>query len=218
MTGWTVLADELAAFVLSASCAGCDAPGTLLCDGCRHSLAARPVRTTTPEGMPVTAALAFDGVAARCVRRLKEEGETLLARPLGAALGEIGASVRTDHPAALPVPVPTGRGAFRRRGYRVPELLIRHAGQRPARLLTPAQRTEDQRGLDLDERRRNVAGSMRVRRAGQGRDVLVFDDVVTTGATLDEAARALTAAGYRVCGAVALAATPRRWELPGNTS
>ncbi|MGO2684296.1 ComF family protein [Microbacterium sp.] len=218
MTGWAALADEIAAFVLSASCAGCDAPGTLLCDPCRHALVARPVRTTTPEGMPVVAALAFDGVAARCIRRLKEEGETLLARPLGAALGEACAGIVTEHPTALPVPVPTGRAAFRRRGYRVPELLIRQAGQRPARLLAPAQRTEDQRGLALAERRRNVTGSMRVRRARQGRDVLVFDDVVTTGATLDEAARVLTAAGFRVCGAVALAATPRRRKLPGNTS
>src|SRR5690606_21062405 len=83
MVDWAALADEIASFVLSGECAGCDAPGTLLCGPCRGELAANPVRTTTPAGMPVIAALSFEGVAARCIRRVKEDGETLLARPLG---------------------------------------------------------------------------------------------------------------------------------------
>ncbi|MGO2745860.1 ComF family protein [Microbacterium sp.] len=213
MTDWTMLADELAAFVLSASCAGCDAPATLLCDHCRDQLVARPVHSMTPDGMPVVAALAFDGVAARCIRRVKEEGETLLARPLGAALAAVSASALDEHPQSLLVPVPTSGAAFRRRGYRVPELLMRRAGLVPSRLLASARRTADQRELDLEQRRRNVAGSMRVRHARGIRDVIVFDDVVTTGATLDEGARALEHAGFRVCGAVVLAATPRHRGL-----
>lgn len=218
MTGWMLLADELAAFVLSGSCAGCDAPGTLLCADCRCELRARPARTTTPEGMPVIAALAFEGVAARCIRRVKEDGETLLARPLGAALADVIGPLCAEHPGALLVPVPTGRAAFRRRGYRVPELLMRRAGFIPARVLAQTRRTADQRELDLGQRRRNVSGSMRARHARDARDAILFDDVVTTGATLDEGARALTAAGFRVRGALALAATPRHRELPANTS
>lgn len=218
MTAWTKLADELAAFLLSGSCAGCDALGTLLCERCRGRLVACPVRTTTPEGMPVVAAFAFEGVVARCIRRVKEEGETLLARPLGAALAEAARPVRADHPGALLVPVPTGRAAFRRRGYRVPELLMRRAGLVPARVLAQARTTADQRELDLDQRRSNVAGSMRARHARGARDAIVVDDVVTTGATLDEGARALTSAGFRVRGAMALAATPKHRELPENTS
>lgn len=210
------LADEIAAFVLSGSCAGCDTPGTLLCEPCRSALVPQPVHTTTPDGMPVIAAFAFDGVAARCIRRIKEEGETLLARPLGAALSTVAEHAAADHPGAIPVPVPTGAAAFRRRGYRVPELLMRRAGLAPVRMLAQTRRTADQRDLGLDQRRRNVAGSMRARRTRGGGDVLLFDDVVTTGATLDEGARALTAAGVRVRGAVALAATPRHRGLKGN--
>lgn len=213
-----MLADELAAFVLSGSCAGCDVPGTLLCDDCRGALAARLVHRTTPEGMPVVAALAFEGVVARCIRRVKEEGETLLARPLGAALACAADQVRADHPGAALIPVPTGRAAFRRRGYRVPELLLRRAGLVPVRLLMQTRRTADQRELDLDQRRRNVAGSMRARHARGVRDVVLFDDVVTTGATLDEGARALRSAGFHVHGAMALAATPKHRELAANTS
>lgn len=218
MTFGAALADELAAFVLSAACAGCDAVGTLLCDGCRGCLGAAPVHLITPEGMPVVAAFAFEGVAARCIRRLKEDGETLLARPLGAALAEVAESARAELPDALLVPVPTGRVAFRRRGYRVPELLMRRAGLPVHRMLAQIRRTEDQRELGLRERRSNVAGSIRVRHARDAGDVLIFDDVVTTGATLDEASRALESAGFRVRGAVALAATPRRPELGADAS
>ncbi|MFE4197801.1 ComF family protein [Paenarthrobacter sp. NPDC056912] len=68
-----------------------------------------------------------------------------------------------------------------------------------------------QKGLGRGERARRVRGSMRVRRrqanALRGRRCLIVDDVLTTGATLAEAARAVTAAGGVVCGAVVLAAT-----------
>lgn len=215
------LVDEIAAFLLSGCCSGCDLPGTLLCSWCRDVLVADPVRRTTPGGMAVVAALTYEGVPARCIRRLKEERETLLARPLGAALRvAIGAAIDELRPgkSVRLVPVPTGRAAFRRRGYRVPELLIRRAGLSMSRLLVPARKTADQRGLGIAERRRNVAQSMRVRHARGARQIILVDDVITTGATLDEAARALTAAGNRVLGAVTLAATPRHREFIANAS
>lgn len=219
---WSSLIDELAAFALSGCCAGCDLLGTLLCDECGRALVAAPVRQKTPGGLPVTAALVYRAVTARCIRRLKEEGETLLSRPLGAALGTaLEAAIADDACDAerpLLVPVPTSTAAFRRRGYRVPELLIRRAGFMSSRLLASARSTADQRGLDALERGRNVSGSMRARHARDAREVLVIDDVVTTGATLDEAARALTTAGFRVCGAVTLAATPRHSGFQANAS
>jgi predicted amidophosphoribosyltransferase len=216
---WSSLVDELAAFAMSGCCAGCDVLGTLLCDECERALVAAPVHRETPEGLPVVAALVYEGVAARCIRRLKEEGETLLARPLGAALSAaLAHAVFDDARSPLIVPVPTGRAAFRRRGYRVPELLIRRAGFPVAGVLANVRVTADQRGLGIDERGRNVSGSMRARHARDADEVLVIDDVVTTGATLDEAARALTSAGFRVCGAVALAATPRHGRFQANAS
>ena len=199
---------EIAAFLLAATCGGCDEPGTLLCPRCTQALRPHPQSGTTPRGMIVRAALPFDGAAAQCIRRLKGEGQTLLARPLGAALATVLAPV--VNPTTWIVPVPTTRSAFRRRGYHVPELLIRRARFEPQRLLSLVGRTTDQRGLDVRARETNVRGVMRARRPGAGAEAVLVDDVVTTGATLDEAARALGSAGFRVVAAVALAATPRR--------
>jgi predicted amidophosphoribosyltransferase len=108
------------------------------------------------------------------------------------------------------VPVPSSRSALRRRGFAVTDLLARRAGARPRRLLIPDRAAGgDQRELGIDDRARNVRGTMRAREADGARVVLV-DDVVTTGATLTEAARTLRAAGAQVVGAVTVASTPRR--------
>lgn len=211
MTGeaWVRRGRELLALLLAAECPGCDRPGALLCEDCAGELAPRPVTRRTPGGVPVRAALRFDGVAARCIRRVKEDGQTMLARPLGDALGAV-----LPEPAGCLVPVPTSRAAFRRRGYSVPELLLRRAGAVPSRLLLPGRATGDQRALGAVERALNVRGSMRVGRARSAvrsgePAVVIVDDVVTTGATIDEAARVLAGAGLHVEGAIALAATPR---------
>lgn len=198
---------EIAALLLAAACAGCDEPGSLLCSRCRGELRTRPQHGRTPQGLSYRAAFAFEGVPARCVRRLKGDGETQLARPLGSALGAVLAPVVTT--TTWVVPVPTSRRAFRRRGYRVPELLIRRAGVEPQRVLSLAGGLLDQRGLGACARAANVHGAMRARRHGHGAEAVIVDDVVTTGATIDEAARALTEAGFHVVAAVALAATPR---------
>ena len=211
---WRALGAEMLAFLLAAECPGCQRGGTLLCEACRMQLRPQPVGTRTPGGIPVRAALMYEGVPAWCIRRVKEDGMTLLARPLGLALRGLLAE---QHPRLL-VPVPTGRASFRRRGYRVPELLIRRAGAEPHRLLRTVRTVGDQRGLGRAQRTRNVDGSMRALRGDGAREVVIVDDVVTTGATVDEAARALSAAGYRVVGAVALAATPRRSETRRDTA
>ncbi len=202
-------ADALA-LLLPLSCAGCDEPDVALCERCVFALAPDP-RTQIVEApggaVAVWSGLAFEGVAARVLRAIKEDGRTGLASALAPAL--TAALARAGAADAVPVPMPTSRQAYRRRGYRVPDLLVRRTGRRPRRLLRYARRTSDQRGLDRDARARNVAHSL-VATGGAGLRVVVVDDVVTTGASLTEAVRALRAAGADVVAAVTVAATPRR--------
>jgi predicted amidophosphoribosyltransferase len=203
--------------ILPVDCAGCDEPDTPLCDTCRLALAPSVRRRELEGETSVWHGLAFEGPAARALRALKEEGRTSFATALAPALSAavhaaVGAATRSSDE-VIAVPVPTSRAAYRRRGYRVPDLIARRAGLEVARLLVPARRTADQRSLDRDQRRDNVAGAFAVRDAHRAGGVVVVDDVVTTGATLLEAVRALGAAGVDVVGCATVAATPLRTRL-----
>ena len=99
------------------------------------------------------------------------------------------------------------------------DLVIAAAAQVPAcptvrRVLRPLRRLEDQSALDRRERALNLSGAYGLRSGGtadiRGRPVVLVDDVVTTGATLAEAARVVRAKGGLVVGAATLAATQRR--------
>ena len=207
------------ALLLPVSCAGCDEPDVGLCERCALALAPTPRRQVVPAvggDLAVWSGLVFEGVAARVLRAIKEDGRTGLARALTPALQAAVARAGVTAEVVL-VPLPTSRAAYRRRGFRVPDLLLRRAGRPATRLLRHARRTGDQRGLGREARRSNVDGSLVVApRGAQGLRVLLVDDVVTTGATLAEAARALRAAGAEVVGAVTVAATPRRFSRLGE--
>ncbi|WP_295827791.1 ComF family protein [uncultured Microbacterium sp.] len=201
-------------FWLPVACAGCGVVDTDLCSGCRDALVAVVTRRLVEPGVTVTSALTFEGVAARVVRALKEEGRTSLARALAPALAE---ALRVATPAGARVTtVPSTRAAFRRRGYRPLDVLMRRAGWTHERLLRLARATDDQRGLGRRARRENIGGAF-VSRPLSGGVVVVVDDVVTTGATLAEAARALRAGGADEVIAVALAHTPRRGNTEGKS-
>ena len=206
---------EALAVVFPISCAGCDLPDVDLCDRCGADLRADPRSRRLPGGIEVRSALVFDGVPARVIRAFKEDGRTSLAAPLGRAL-------RGAWPPdcdAVAVPIPASRPSMRRRGYAPVELVCRRAGWRPFPLVRVVRATADQRHLGREERAANLAGVMTVRPGAAtrlaGRSVVLVDDVVTTGATLTEAARALVDAGVHVAGALTIASTPRRGASRG---
>jgi predicted amidophosphoribosyltransferase len=133
--------------------------------------------------------------------------------PLGAALaGAVRQLGRPD--GVVLVPVPSSPAAVRARGQDHARRLARAAARTlpgvPARpLLRLTRAVADQAGLDTAARARNLSGALTAR-ASAGLRVVVVDDVVTTGATLAEATRALQAAGAQVLGAAVVAATVRR--------
>ena len=201
---------EALALVFPTWCVGCDAADLTLCAACSGQLAPR-VTVRTVGSLEVRAGLPFEGVAARVLRAAKEEGRTGLFPALAPALAAAVADTLAHAPAreVSLVPVPTSPAAMRRRGYRVVESIAARAGLPVRRALRVVGAASDQRTLGRADRERNVAGGMAARDVA-GRAVIVLDDVVTTGATLREAARALTDAGARVVGAATVASTPLR--------
>jgi ComF family protein len=200
------LLDALA--VLSpVSCAGCGTPDRSLCGDCRAALDAAVTPRTLSDGSTVFTALRYEGVVRRTVLALKESGRTDVAGPLSVPFA--AALDRAAQPGAEFLVVPTSSAAWRRRGYDPVALLARRAGIRHSRVLKSARRTASQKTLGASDRERNLRSSMVSRTALTGRRFVLVDDVVTTGATLTEAARAITAAGGEVVGRAALAFTPR---------
>lgn len=223
--------------VLAPTCPGCDQPGRW-CRACSQDLAtaaARPLGLTHPDPVPAgfppaATAAVYDGAVRGALLAHKEQGRLALAAPLGLALA---AAVRCLHPTGpvLLVPVPSSRAAVRRRGQDHARRLARAAAAElrkdglvvaVAAQLVPARRVGDQSGLDARARAANLAGALQLRRpplaphrAALSGAVVLVDDVVTTGATLTEAARALAAGGVDVLGAATVAATARRSHRSG---
>lgn len=204
---------DAAALLLPERCAGCSAPGWTICGECRRALTPAPVRLgLAGEGFEVWAGVRFTGPAASVLRAVKRDARPRLARhlapALSAALHEIARASDASPGTLVVVPVPSSRASLRARGFRVVDLVARRAGVRPRRLLALRGAVRDQRGLGRTERLENLRGVMIAQRV-RGLRVVIVDDVVTTGATLIEAARALRSAGAVVVGAATIAATPR---------
>jgi ComF family protein len=196
-------------------CAGCGAEGRLVCRGCLPALDPDLRLLEVPGVGPVASALRYDGVARQVLLALKEQGATgvaaRLAAPFAAAVSE------TLRPQAVLVPVPSSRAARRRRGYEPVRVLAARAGILTTRVFRPTAARAVQKGLGVDARARNREGALTLRRGVAGLRVVLLDDVVTTGATLAEAASVLRRGGAEVLGAAVLADTPRRHGIPSTT-
>ena len=209
---------DLLDLVLPRDCAGCRAPGRTLCEQCRCELARPPfahLPTPCPRGLPrLVAAAAYEGPVREILLAHKERGRLGLARPLGTALAAATRAGAGDLRGVLLVPVPSSPAAVRARGHdharRLAAAAARALDLPAAPLLAVARLTKDQSGLTAAGRVANLDGALRARRRLDGRAVVVVDDVVTTGATLAEACRALRAAGADVRAAAVVAATARR--------
>ena len=142
------------------------------------------------------AALAYDFPADVLVQALKFRGELALAPFLGALLSKCISNKNVD----CIIPVPLSAGRLRERGYNQALEIAREIAGATGTRLAPelcerARDTPAQMNLPLSERAKNVRGAFHCPRLLAGAKVAVLDDVMTTGATLDEIAATLKGAG-----------------------
>jgi ComF family protein len=146
----------------------------------------------------------YDGALRQIIHAFKYDGRRSLRRPLGALLRDEGRLVLRSADSVVPVPLHPLKQL--RRGFNQAADLSRELDRPVVHALWRIRATASQAGLTATERRRNVRGAFRLspllsRRARQAaiqnRIVVLVDDVMTTGATLNACAAVLTDAGAR---------------------
>lgn len=203
--------------VLPLECGGCGAPSTTWCDACAATL---KVHTDEPHlvtpridpGVPVFALGHYAGPRRQAIVALKEHGRHDLVAPLARALALgihqlLGWGI-LDTPFTI-VPAPTRTLAARRRGGDpVTRIAQKATEQHPKIRVVQALKTRalvrDSVGLTSADRERNLFGRIKITRPIAG-DVLLVDDIVTTGSTAREAVRMLQKGGANVTAVLTLA-------------
>ena len=140
----------------------------------------------------------YDGVLKDLLHKLKFENESKFLQPLAEEAAFL-AQAYTPGGFNMVVSVPTDAARRKQRGFDIPESVFAGAlavkGTWRPQVLARVRATAPQYGLTPDKRRSNVRGCFKVQGNVSGAKILLVDDILTTGATLDEAAKALKQAG-----------------------
>lgn len=191
-----------------------------VCPACEAKLPRmkKPLLVNEPYGV-CAAPLRYEGAAREALLTLKFRGGRYAARGLGALLARcVAEELGGEFDCVTWVPVSSRR--LRERGYDQAYLLARETARlwdvTPVHLLEKHRESPPQSGLSAAERRANVLGAYHHVSPGvlSGANVLLIDDIVTTGATLAECVRTLLDGGAEsvVCACAASASTERYGE------
>lgn len=205
---------QAADLVLPVRCVGCGVRATAWCPPCQREALDLRVRELDG-GLQVVAASSYDGAVREALLGYKERGR----RDLTAALGRLLAASVTaaEHGLHDPVviPMPSSSRAVRQRGGdHMLHLVRRTLPERGVATALGSRAQRDAAELSATGRQRARRTAMYARRGTQqlvaGRDVLLVDDIVTTGATLARAGEIVIALGARGVRAAVVAETERQ--------
>jgi ComF family protein len=182
------------------SCAICSTPFASA-----HATTCASCRTEPPFFTHAETFGLYEGVLAMAINRLKFHGIRRLARPLGQLLASCAAP-----PADVVVCVPLSLRSLRERGFNQAHHLAKCVSETTgiplvADGLVKDRDTHPQIGLSARQRRTNLKGAFTAVKHFAGLRVVLVDDVMTTGATLNECARVLVKAGAQEVFVLALA-------------
>lgn len=198
--------------VLPRRCAGCGKAGERLCRQCRKLLAQPPRRIAPKAGVlaPVYACGGYGGPHREVILEMKERNNRAIrpyiAAVVRAAVETLQARGEFSHRVVL-VPAPTRARSARLRGGDPMTQLCLGSGFPVIEAVRLAPAMPDQSALNRDDRLHNVRGNVQLlRELPPGVEIVVIDDVLTTGATLAATVDTLIYAGAAVAGCVVLAA------------
>lgn len=208
-----------APFISGLTCAACDLPlpgesgqgGKALCDSCL--IAPRPWRRGH-------AVFLYEGTARRLVLSLKHGDRTDLVKPMAGWMAARAGRANDPPPLVVPVPLHFWRRLQRR--FNQSALLAHEVARRLGAPFAPdvlrrQRRTRPQEGMSLEDRFNNQRDAFLVSPGHMpgiaGRDVLLIDDVMTSGATLSAATEALHAAGVASVDVLVLARVARDSQI-----
>lgn len=203
---------ELRDLFLPQRCIQCDVATELWCQACRAKLT--PAHVKLGHGLELAVLSHADPAMMRAIALWKDAGVSQLVPVFAQDVTNVIEKYLPAGPVDI-VTIPSRKGSVRRRGYEPMRVLSEKvAAANPDRwqshtdALMWTSQPREQRGLSDGQRAANVGGRMSAVSLGRGRIVLL-DDVVTSGATLVEALRALRCAGNSASLVVTLA-MPRK--------
>ena len=192
-------------FVFPAACIVCGTKPKPLCASCIP----KPSMISVPGfGFPVLAALPHQGAIEKIIAGYKDQQLISLEAPLANMVTLLLGRADLANVSAIVTPARNSKN-FRKRGFDPANRLVKRAVREfstsmEIHSLRSTRKLEDQRRLSKAERETNVANSMRLAAKLRG-PVLLFDDVLTTGSTVQEMARACRDAGVEVAACCVLA-------------
>ena len=202
--------------IFPSRCIGCSALGLEICSQCRrywHPHIYRSWSHTVPH-FPIYSAIPYSPIAGKVILSAKENGLLSADRLIVSALKHALRYSIEEQGAASLVPIPSRKSVARLRGRQFITDLSRQLSSETGLPLYENLRhirtVRDQSSLDAKSRFANIDGALISQRFFSGKAFLI-DDLITTGATLNEAARALRMQGIEVAAAVtACVAEPLR--------
>jgi ComF family protein len=210
-------------------CVGCQEIGSRWCDICQQKIRPIPEPLCEVCGLPISkndkicsncdssrpsfcslrSWAVFDGSVRKALHHLKYRRDFSLGDTLALPISEF--AINLNWPIDVVVPIPLSRQRYKERGYNQSALIayplsIRTGWVYRSKALARARNTRTQVGLTAVERRQNVQDAFVAdHKLAQGKNILLVDDVATTGSTLSSAADALITVGARSVYALTLA-------------